>query len=43
VRLDIHFWWNTGETLLMILAANSYCARALLPRIGRRLQTLATA
>lgn len=27
VRLDVHFWWNTGETLLMILAANTYCAR----------------
>ncbi|MBC8076277.1 MAG: hypothetical protein H7Y32_09410 [Chloroflexales bacterium] len=27
VRLDVHFWWNTGETLLMILAANAYCAR----------------
>jgi hypothetical protein len=43
VRLDVHFWWNTGETLLMILAANSYCARALLPRMGRRFQTRTTA
>jgi hypothetical protein len=34
VRLDIHFWWNTGETLLMILAANTYCARKL--GLGRR-------
>jgi hypothetical protein len=27
VRLDIHFWWNAGETALMILAASAYCAR----------------
>jgi hypothetical protein len=25
-RLDIHFWWNTGETTLMIMAASAYCA-----------------
>ena len=29
VRLDIHFWWNTGETALMILAANAYCRDVL--------------
>ena len=29
VRLDIHFWWNTGETTLMILAASAYCKQAL--------------
>jgi hypothetical protein len=29
VRLDIHFWWNTGETSLMILAANAYCRDVL--------------
>lgn len=23
-RLDIHFWWNTGETLLLLLAANTF-------------------
>ena len=28
-RLDIHFWWNTGETILLILAAGAYCAQAL--------------
>ncbi len=22
VRLDVHFWWNVGETILLILAAN---------------------
>lgn len=26
-RLDIHFWWNTGETGLLILAAAAYCAQ----------------
>lgn len=31
-RLDIHFWWNTGETTLMILAASAYCARTF--RLG---------
>ena len=29
VRLDLHFWWNTGETLLMILAGNTYCRDVL--------------
>jgi hypothetical protein len=29
VRLDIHFWWNTGETTLMILAASAYCKQVL--------------
>lgn len=23
-RLDVHFWWNMGETLLLLLAANTY-------------------
>jgi hypothetical protein len=22
VRLDVHFWWNVGETLLLILATS---------------------
>lgn len=26
-RLDVHFWWNTGETILMVLAANSFLAK----------------
>jgi hypothetical protein len=42
-RLDIHFWWNTGETLLMILAANSYCARTLLTSKSRCRQRLISA
>jgi hypothetical protein len=24
IRLDVHFWWNVGETVLMLLAAHSY-------------------
>ncbi|HET9222892.1 MAG TPA: hypothetical protein VFO07_10330 [Roseiflexaceae bacterium] len=38
VRLDIHFWWNTGETALMILAANAHCrdVLGLTGQIGRR-------
>jgi hypothetical protein len=23
-RLDIHFWWNTGEMVLLLLAGNTY-------------------
>lgn len=30
-RLDIHFWWNTGETALLILAAAAYCAQRFGP------------
>lgn len=26
-RLDVHFWWNVGETLLVILAAREYLSR----------------
>jgi transposase-like protein len=35
-RLDIHFWWNTGEIALMIPAASVYCAHLLehRPRIS---------
>lgn len=36
VRLDIHFWWNTGETILMLLAANTYCAQLLSAKQRRR-------
>jgi hypothetical protein len=28
-RLDVHFWWNIGETALMIPAANTYMAHLL--------------
>src|SRR5205814_8296280 len=24
VRLDVHFWWNIGETVLLLLAGNRY-------------------
>lgn len=24
VRLDVHFWWNSGETLLLLLAAHTF-------------------
>ena len=24
VRLDVHFWWNIGETTLLLLAGNRY-------------------
>ena len=41
VRLDIHFWWNTGETLLMLLAANSYCARVLRARKNEPMRAIA--
>jgi hypothetical protein len=27
VRLDVHFWWNVGETILMLFAANTYMGR----------------
>lgn len=26
-RLDIHFWWNTGETLLLLAAGHAYLRR----------------
>jgi hypothetical protein len=29
-RLDVHFWWNIGETLLLLLAANRYLKSHLL-------------
>lgn len=28
-RLDIHFWWNAGETVLLLSAAHMYLARYL--------------
>lgn len=31
-RLDIHFWWNIGETILLLLAANTYLHQS--PRRG---------
>jgi hypothetical protein len=27
VRLDVHFWWNIGETTLLLLAGNMYLRR----------------
>lgn len=26
-RLDVHFWWNVGETALLLLAANTFLRR----------------
>jgi hypothetical protein len=26
-RLDVHFWWNVGETALLLLAANAFMRR----------------
>jgi hypothetical protein len=26
-RLDVHFWWNIGETALLLLAANAFLGR----------------
>jgi hypothetical protein len=34
-RLDVHFWWNMGETLWLILAANAFMAGILLERASR--------
>lgn len=28
-RLDVHFWWNTGELALLLLAAHTYLRAAL--------------
>jgi hypothetical protein len=28
-RLDVHFWWNTGETLLLFAAAHEFLCRHL--------------
>ncbi|HZG65547.1 MAG TPA: hypothetical protein VEZ12_02330 [Herpetosiphonaceae bacterium] len=28
-RLDIHFWWNAGETVLMLIAAHTFLRRRL--------------
>jgi hypothetical protein len=28
-RLDVHFWWNTGETLLLLIAAHLFLRRRL--------------
>jgi len=27
-RLDVHFWWNIGETALLLLAANAFLGRS---------------
>lgn len=27
IRLDVHFWWNVGETALLLLAAHSFLQR----------------
>ncbi|HXV42697.1 MAG TPA: hypothetical protein VEC96_06510 [Anaerolineae bacterium] len=37
-RLDIHFWWNIGETALLILAANTFM-RDLLSNRASHLQS----
>ncbi len=28
-RLDVHFWWNIGEVILLLPAANTYMARLM--------------
>jgi hypothetical protein len=30
-RLDVHFWWNVGETALLLLAGHSYLRGAWAP------------
>lgn len=30
IRLDVHFWWNVGEAVLLLVAAHTYL-RATLP------------
>jgi hypothetical protein len=27
IRLDVHFWWNVGETVLLLFAANRFMAQ----------------
>jgi hypothetical protein len=34
-RLDIHFWWNIGETTWLILAANTFMGNILAERASR--------
>lgn len=34
-RLDVHFWWNVGETVLLLPAANAYMARLSRGGAGR--------
>lgn len=36
-RLDVHFWWNVGETALLLPAANAYMARIAPARLGAQL------
>jgi hypothetical protein len=46
VRLDVHFWWNIGETGLLLLAANTYMQRFVTPhsvKSNDRFPTPATA
>ncbi|HSH81112.1 MAG TPA: hypothetical protein VLA19_21470 [Herpetosiphonaceae bacterium] len=31
LRLDVHFWWNSGETLLLLLAAHTFLRARLHP------------
>lgn len=26
-RLDVHFWWNTGEMILLMFTANTFLGR----------------
>ena len=35
IRLDVHFWWNTGETLLLLAAAHAFLRRHLFAREGK--------
>lgn len=32
IRLDVHFWWNMGETLLLLLAAHTFLSMLFLAR-----------
>lgn len=34
-RVDVHFWWNTGETLLLLLAGHTFLRRLLGTPPGR--------
>jgi hypothetical protein len=38
VRLDIHAWWNISETMLIIMATNTYCrdVLGLTGKLGKR-------
>ena len=42
VRLDVHFWWNIGETSLLLLAANRHLRRSVEQRRVRSSDRLPT-